>query len=555
MELRSDVVKKGVSRAGHRALLKALGLTDEEISRPLIGIANSFNEIVPGHIHLGWVSEAVKTGVELAGGTPLEFSTIGVCDGLTMNHPGMRYSLPSREVIADSVEIMAQAHTLDALVMVTNCDKIVPGMLMAAVRVNIPTVIVSGGPMMAGHFKGQDVDLITVFEAVGKVEAGQMSQEELASLEEVACPGCGSCSGLFTANSLNCLAEAMGIAMPGNGTIPAVYAERTRLSKGAGMAVMELLRKDIRPRDIITRKALENAITVDMALGGSTNTILHMAALANEAGIDFDLQWVNEINKRTPNLCQISPAGPAHMQDLHEAGGVSAVMNELAKKNLLHLENMTVTGRSIGENIKNKPNLNAEVIRPIDDPFLATGGLTVLWGNLASEGALVKQSAVHPEILKFQGGARVFESEEEATKAIFGGKIGEGDVVVIRYEGPRGGPGMREMLTPTSGLVGMGLTTKVALVTDGRFSGGTRGCAIGHVSPEAAVGGLIALIKEGDLIEIDIPGQKLELKVDDAEIEERRKKWAAPPPKVKSGYLALYAKLVSSASRGAILEK
>jgi dihydroxy-acid dehydratase len=382
-----------------------------------------------------------------------------------------------------------------------------------------------------------------------------MSQEELASLEEVACPGCGSCAGLFTANSLNCLAEAMGIAMPGNGTIPAVYAERTHLSKSAGMAVMELLRKDIRPRDIITREALENAITVDMALGGSTNTVLHIAALANEANIDFDLKWVNEINRRTPNLCRISPAGPAHMQDLHEAGGVAAVMNELAKKNLLHLENMTVTGRRIGENIKNKPNVNPEVIRPIDDPFLPTGGLTVLWGNLAPDGAVVKQSAVHPEILKFTGRARVFELEEEATEAILGGRTGQGDVVVIRYEGPKGGPGMREMLAPTSALAGMALITKVALITDGRFSGGSRGCVIGHVSPEAAVGGLIALVKEGDLIEIDIPGQKLELKVNETEIENRRKRWTAPLPKVKSGYLALYAKLVSSASRGAILER
>lgn len=554
MRLRSDLMKKGVSKAPHRALLKALGLTDEEIGKPLVGIANSFNEIVPGHIGLNAISEAVKAGVELAGGTPLEFNTIGICDGLAMNHPGMKYSLPSREVIASSIELMAQAHALDALVMVTNCDKIVPGMLMATVRINIPTVIVSGGPMLAGRFKGEDVDIITVFEAVGKVEAGKMSEEDLKDLENAACPGCGCCAGLFTANSMNCLSEALGIALPGNGTALAVSDERTQIAKEAGMAVMRLLEENILPRDIITQKSLENALTLDMALGGSTNTVLHLAALAYEAGIDFNLDWVSEISKRTPNLCQISPAGPAHMQDLHEAGGVSAVLSELKKKDLLNLDQMTVTGKTIGDNIKGHQSANHEVIRPIDKPFMPTGGISVLKGNLAPDGAVVKQSAVQPEILKYTGRARVFGSEEEATEAILGKRIKEGDVVVIRYEGPKGGPGMREMLTPTSALAGMGLTTKVALITDGRFSGGTRGCAIGHVSPEAQAGGTIALIKEGDTIEIDIPGKRLDLKVESAELEARRKRWSPPEPKEKEGYLALYAKLVSSASEGAILK-
>lgn len=553
MKLRSDLMKKGVSKAPHRALLKALGLTDEEIGRPLVGIANSFNEIVPGHIGLNAISEAVKAGIELAGGTPLEFNTIAICDGLTMNHPGMKYSLPSREVIASSIELMAQAHALDALVMVTNCDKIVPGMLMAAVRINIPTVIVSGGPMLAGRFKGEDVDVITVFEAVGKVEAGKMSQEELSSLEEVACPGCGCCAGLFTANSMNSLCEGLGISLPGNGTALAISSERTHIAKQAGTAVMNLLEKDTRPRDIITSKSLENALTLDMALGGSTNTVLHLAALAHEAGIDFNLDWVNEISKRTPNLCQISPAGPAHMQDLHEAGGVSAVLSELKKKDLLNLDQVTVTGKTIGDNIKGHRSANSEVIRPIGKPFMPTGGIAVLKGNLAPDGAVVKQSAVQPEILKYTGRARVFDSEEEATEAILGKKIKQGDVVVIRYEGPKGGPGMREMLAPTSALAGMDLTTKVALITDGRFSGGTRGCAIGHVSPEAQAGGTIALVKEGDTIEIDILGKRVDLKVKPAELEERKKRWSPPEPKVKEGYLALYAKLVSSASEGAIL--
>lgn len=554
MKLRSDWVKKGVSKAPHRALLKALGLTDEEIGRPLVGIANSFNEIVPGHIGLNSISEAVKAGVEIAGGTPLEFNTIAVCDGIAMNHPGMKYSLPSREIIASSIELMTQAHALDALVMVTNCDKIVPGMLMAAVRINIPTVIVSGGPMLAGRFKGEDVDVITVFEAVGRVQAGKMSMEELSLLEEVACPGCGCCAGLFTANSMNCLCEGLGISLPGNGTALAVSSERTHIAKNSGMAVMDLLKKDLKPRDIITEKSLENALALDMALGGSTNTVLHLAAIANEAEIKFDLDWVNEINQRTPNLCQISPAGPAHMQDLNEAGGVSAVLGELSKKNLLNLGQMTVTGGTIGDNIKGHRSRRPEVIRPIDKPFVPTGGITVLRGNLAPDGAVVKQSAVQPEVLKYTGRARVFNSEEEATEAILGKKIKQGDVVVVRYEGPAGGPGMREMLTPTSALAGMDLTTKVALITDGRFSGGTRGCAIGHICPEAQAGGTIALIEEGDTIEIDIPGKRVELKVASSDLEKRKKRWSPPEPKVKEGYLALYAKLVSSASEGAVLQ-
>lgn len=552
--LRSDELRRGVSRAPHRALLRALGLTDEEIARPMIGVANSFNEIVPGHIGLNALSVAVKEGVELAGGTPLEFNTIGVCDGLTMNHPGMKYSLPSREVIASSIEIMAQAHALDGLVMVTNCDKIVPGMLMAAVRVNIPTVVVSGGPMVAGRYKGEDVDLITVFEAVGKVQAGAMSEGELAELEAVACPGCGCCAGLFTANTMNCLTEGMGMGLPGNGTALAVSAERVHIAKEAGQAMMGLLEKGTKPKDIITRASLQNALTLDMALGGSTNTVLHLAAVANEAGIDFDLDWVDEISRRTPNLCQISPAGPAHMQDLDEAGGVSAVLNELAKKDLIDGGLKTVTGKTLAENIKGRMATNADVIRPIDNPFMPSGGITVLRGNLAPDGAVVKQSAVQPEILQYTGTARVFDAEEEAGQAILGGRIKEGDVVVIRYEGPRGGPGMREMLTCTSALAGMGLTTKVALITDGRFSGGTRGCAIGHISPEAQVGGPIALIREGDTIEIDIPGRRLDLKVDDGELKERAQQWSAPELKIKGGYLGLYAKLVSSASDGAVLK-
>jgi dihydroxy-acid dehydratase len=553
MALKSDSMKKGISKAPQRALLKALGLMDYEIDKPLVGIVNSFNEVIPGHIHLDKLSQAVKTGVKIAGGTPLEFPTIGVCDGIAMNHPGMRYSLPSREVIADSIEIMAEAHAFDALVMVTNCDKIVPGMLMAAVRINIPTVIVGGGPMLAGRLKGEDIDLITVFEAVGKVQTGGMSESEVQEVIRRACPGCGSCAGLFTANSMNCLCEALGISLPGNGTIPAVYADRTLLAKKAGVAVMELLKKDVRPKGIITKEALENAFTVDMAIGGSSNTVLHLSAVAYEADIDFDLNKINEISRRTPNLCHISPSGPAHMQDLHEAGGIPAVINELMKKDLINKNAVTVRGRTIGEIAKDTPVINNEVIRPVDDPYSETGGLTILWGNLAPEGAIVKQAGVSEETLHYKGKARVFDSEEAATDAILGKKIVPGDVVIVRYEGPKGGPGMREMLTLTSALAGLGLVTQVALITDGRFSGGTRGCAIGHVSPEAAEGGPLAFVKEGDEIEIDIPAQKLVLNVDDAEMETRRQGWTPPEPKIKHGYLARYARDVSSASKGAVI--
>lgn len=553
MALRSDAMKKGISKAPQRSLLKAIGLTDNEINKPLVGVVNSFNEVIPGHIHLNQLTEAVKTGVKEAGGTPLEFPTIGVCDGIAMNHPGMKYSLPSREIIADSIEIMAEAHAFDALVMVTNCDKIVPGMLMAAVRVNIPTVIVSGGPMLAGRHEDKDIDLITVFEAVGKVKTGTMTETDLEIIVNKACPGCGSCAGLFTANTMNCLCEALGISLPGNGTIPAVYAERTQLAKETGVAVMELLKKNIRPRDIITLESIENAFTVDMAIGGSSNTVLHMTAVAQEADVDMDLNKINEISRRTPNLCHISPFGPTHMQDLHEAGGIPAVINELMKHDLIIRDMITVAGKTIGEIGKDAKVLDNDVIRSIDDPYSQTGGLTVLWGNLAPEGAIVKQAAVSEGMLRYKGKARVFDSEDEATEAILGKKIGPGDVVIVRYEGPKGGPGMREMLTLTSAIAGLGLVDKVALITDGRFSGGTRGCAVGHVSPEAAEGGPIALIEEGDEIDIDIPAQKLDLNVDDSEMETRRKGWSPPELKVKHGYLARYARNVSSASKGAVI--
>lgn len=555
MKLRSDEAKKGLSKAPHRSLLKAVGLTDEEINRPLIGVVNSANEVVPGHIHLDKIAEAVKAGVRIAGGTPLEFSTIGICDGIAMNHPGMKYSLASREVIADSIELMVEAHRFDALVMVPNCDKIVPGMLMAAMRINIPTIFVSGGPMLAGRYRGKEIDLISVFEAVGAVEAGKMDEKELSAIEDYACPGCGSCAGMFTANTMNCLTEALGMALPGNGTIPAVYAQRVRLAKKAGMQVMELLKGDIRPRKIMTPKAFENALAVDMALGGSTNTVLHLPAVAHEAGIGFDLDLVDRASDRTPNLCKISPASPVHIQNLDEAGGIPAVMAELAKVNLINTDVPTVTGRTLGENIKGVENLNPKVIRPITEPYSETGGLAILRGDLAPDGAVVKQSAVLPEMLKHSGPARVFDSEEEAVEAIMGGKINKGDVVVIRYEGPKGGPGMREMLTPTSAIAGMGLDATVALITDGRFSGGSRGAAIGHVSPEAQEGGTIAIVKDGDIIEIDIPGRKLNLKLSEEEISRRFKGWAPPQPKVNKGYLALYARLVSSASKGAIIER
>ncbi len=555
MNLRSDVMKRGLSKAPHRSLLKAAGLSDEEINRPLIGIVNSANEIIPGHIHLDKIAQAVKAGVRIAGGTPLEFCTIGICDGIAMNHPGMKYSLASREVIADSVELMVEAHRFDALVMIPNCDKIVPGMLMASMRINIPTIFVSGGPMLTGRYKRRDIDLISVFEAVGAVEAGKMSQEELVGIEDYACPSCGSCSGMFTANTMNCLTEALGMALPGNGTIPAVYSERIRLAKSAGMQIMELLQKDIKPRDIMTLAAFENALTVDMALGGSTNTVLHLPAIACEGGIVLDLDIVDKISNSTPNLCQISPASTTHIYELNEAGGIPALMAELARANLIHVDMITVTAKTIGENIKDVENLNPEVIRPITNPYSTTGGLVILSGNLAPEGAVVKQSAVLPEMLRHSGPARVFDSEEQAVEAIMGGKINKGDVIVIRYEGPKGGPGMREMLTPTSAVVGMGLDRDVALITDGRFSGGTRGAAIGHVSPEAQEGGPIAIIREGDLIEIDIHGRKLNLKLDQSEMDRRMKEWSPPPLKVKEGYLALYAKLVSSASKGAIIQR
>jgi len=553
--LKSDMAKKGLAKAPHRALLKADGFIDEEINRPLVAIVNSYNEIVPGHINLDKIAEAVKAGVRMAGGTPIEFSTIGICDGIAMNHAGMKYSLPSREIIADSIELMVQAHAFDAMVMIPNCDKVVPGMLMVAARINIPTVVVSGGPMLAGKYKGKNIDLISVFEGVGALKLGKITEEELAEIEGHACPGCGSCSGMFTANSMNCLTEVIGMGLPGNGTIPAVYAERIRLAKRAGMTVMLLLEKDIKPRDIMTSEAFKNALTVDMALGCSTNTVLHLPAIAREAEVDINLEMINEISAKTPNLCKISPAGTHHIQDLYEAGGVSAVMSELKKKNLLNLELMTITGDTVGENIASSANLNTEVIRSINNPYSETGGLAILWGNLAPEGAVVKQSAVVPEMLDHEGPARVFDSEESAVEAILGGKIKERDAIVIRYEGPKGGPGMREMLTPTSAIAGMGLDSKVALITDGRFSGGSRGAAIGHVSPEAQEGGIIALVEEGDLIKIDIPKRKIHLEVDAEELDRRMKGWSPPLLKITKGYLAQYAKLVSSASKGAVIER
>ncbi len=555
MKLRSDLAKKGTTRAPHRSLFKAMGLTQDEINRPIIGIINSANEIVPGHLHLDTIVQAAKDGVRMAGGTPIEFSTIGICDGIAMNHPGMRYSLASREVVSDSVELMVQAHQFDALVMVPNCDKIIPGMLMAAARIDIPTIFVSGGPMLAGRFVGQDVDLDTVFRAVGKVETGEMTEEDLWCLEDVACPGCGSCAGLFTANSMNCLTEAIGMGLPGNGTIPAVYAERIRLAKTAGTGIMELLKSDIKPSDIMTRDAFLNAVTVDMAFGGSSNTILHLLAIAKEAGVNMDLQLFEEIGQRTPNLVKISPASEYHIQDLYFAGGIPALLAELNKGGLINTGTMTVTRRAMGENIRRAQNTNPEVMRDIANPYAPSGGLAVLWGNLAPEGAVVKQSAVLPEMLTHAGPARIFGSEEEAVEAILQGRITDGDVAVIRYEGPKGGPGMREMLTPTSAVAGMGLDKTVALITDGRFSGATRGASIGHVSPEAQEGGPIAIVEEGDLIEIDIPKRILNLKVSDEEIGNRLAAWQPPEPKIKKGYLALYSRLVSSASKGAVIER
>ena len=553
--MRSDAVKKGIERAPHRALFKAMGFTDEELARPLVGVANSANEIIPGHVHLHEIAEAVKTGIRVAGGTPVEFGIIGVCDGIAMGHEGMKYSLASRELIADSVESMAMAHMFDALALIPNCDKIIPGMLMAAARLNIPTVVVSGGPMMAGLYRGREISLTQVFEGVGAVAGGRMTEKELAEIEESACPGCGSCAGMFTANSMNCLTEALGIGLPGNGTIPAVTAARVRLAKQAGMAVMSLLEKGITPRDIMTVRAFENALAVDMALGCSTNTVLHVPAIAYEAGIELNLDKFNEVSARTPHLCSLSPGGSHHIQDLDQAGGIPAVMNELLKHNLLpYPDAITATGRTARENAAGREILRPDVIRTVGNPYHAQGGLVILRGNIAQGGAVVKQSAVAEEVIKFSGPASVFDSEDEATAAILGRKIGRGLVVVIRYEGPKGGPGMREMLFPTASVVGMGMEKDVALITDGRFSGASRGCCIGHVSPEAAEGGNIALIRDGDIIDIDIPGKQINVRLSEEELAAGRKAWTAPEPRVKSGYLARYARCVTSAGTGAIVK-
>lgn len=550
--MRSDAIKKGIGKAPHRSLLKATGLTDEEIDKPLIGVVTSQNDIIPGHINLDKIVESVKKGVLMSGGTPLVFPTIGVCDGIAMGHEGMRYSLATRELIADSIECMAKAHAFDALVFIPNCDKIVPGMMMAALRLNIPAVVISGGPMLAGKFKEKSVSLTTVFEAVGAVENGTMLEGDLLELENKACATCGSCSGMFTANSMNCLAEVLGLALPGNGTIPAVYSERIRLAKYAGMAVMNLLEKDIKPRDIVNEKSIRNALTVDMALGCSTNSVLHLTAIANEAKIEMNLDIINEVSAKVPNLCKLAPASDVHIEDLYAAGGVSAVINELSKKNLINLDCVTATSGTIGENTKDSRVLDYSVIKHIEEPHSETGGIAILRGNLAKDGAVVKRSAVLKEMLKHEGPAKVYNSEEDAIEAIMSKKIVSGDVVVIRYEGPKGGPGMREMLSPTSAIAGMGLDSSVALITDGRFSGATKGAAIGHVSPEACEGGIIALVQDGDIISIDINKGKLELLVDDETLNTRRESLEVVEPKVKDGYLARYAKLVSSASTGAI---
>ena len=552
--MKSDAVKKGIQQAPHRSLFNALGLTKEEMDKPLIGIVNSYNEIVPGHMNLDKITEAVKLGVAMAGGVPRVFPAIAVCDGIAMGHEGMKYSLVTRDLIADSTECMARAHQFDALVMIPNCDKNVPGLLMAAARLNIPTIFVSGGPMLAGHLKGKKRSLSSMFEAVGEHAAGKMTDEEVGEYENKVCPTCGSCSGMYTANSMNCLTEGLGMGLRGNGTIPAVYSDRIKLAKHAGMKIMELLEKDIRPRDIMTEEAFMNALTVDMALGCSTNSMLHLPAIAHEAGVELNVDIANEVSARTPNLCHLAPAGPTYMEDLNEAGGVYAVMNELTKKNLLNLDCLTVTGKTVGENIKNCRNLNPDVIRPIENPYSETGGLAALKGNLAPDSGIVKRSAVVPEMMVHEGPARVFDCEEDAIAAILGGKIVAGDVVVIRYEGPKGGPGMREMLNPTSAIAGMGLGSSVALITDGRFSGASRGASIGHVSPEAAVGGPIALVEEGDIIKIDIPQLKLELDVDEEELERRRAAWIPREPKITTGYLARYASMVTSGNRGAVLE-
>ncbi len=553
--LPSDQIRTGIERAPHRTLFKAMGYTDEEMARPLVAVVGSANDIVPGHVNLDKVNEAVKAGVRMAGGTPVEFSVIGICDGIAMGHAGMHYSLPSREVIAASIEMEVLAHCFDGMVLVPNCDKIIPGMLMAAARVNIPSVCVSGGPMLAGRHRGADVDFITVMEAQGAVRAGRMSAEELAELEDEACPGCGSCAGLFTANSMNCLTEAVGLGLPGNGTIPAVHAARIRLAKKAGMRVMHLIERGLRPRDIVNRESLANALAVDMAIGGSSNTVLHLLAIAGEAGVELTLEQIQEVCDRTPNLVRLSPAGGSvhHLQDLDEAGGIPAVMAELAKGGLVNGDVPCVAADRLGEVFEGREVLDHGVIRPLGEPYMATGGLAILTGNLAPEGAIVKQSAVPEGLMRVEGGARVFDSEEDAVEAMRSGGIRPGDVVVIRYEGPRGGPGMREMLNPTATLAGMGLSEGVLLITDGRFSGGTRGAAIGHISPEAASGGNIALVREGDVISVDIPARSIELEVSEDELAARREAWAPPEPRITSGFLGLYARLVSSASRGAVL--
>ena len=552
--MNSDHVKKGMQQAPHRSLFNALGYTKEEMERPLVGIVSSYNEIVPGHMNLDKITQAVKMCVAIAGGTPVVFPAIAVCDGIAMGHTGMKYSLVTRELIADSTECMAKAHQFDALVMIPNCDKNVPGLLMAAARINVPTVFVSGGPMLAGHVDGRKRSLSSMFEAVGAYEAGKMTAEKVEEYVNKVCPTCGSCSGMYTANSMNCMTEVLGMGLRGNGTIPAVYSERIRLAKHAGMKVMELLKNNVRPSDIMTKKAFLNCLTVDMALGCSTNTMLHLPAIAHEAGVELNMDIANEISAKTPNLCHLAPAGPTYMEDLNEAGGVYAVMNELSKKGLLYEDQITVTGKTVGENIKDVHNLNPEVIRQIDNPYMAQGGIAVLKGNIAPDTGIVKQSAVVPEMMVHEGPARVFDCEEDAIKAIKGGDIVPGDVVVIRYEGPKGGPGMREMLNPTSAIAGMGLGDSVALITDGRFSGASRGASIGHVSPEAAVGGPIALIEEGDIIKIDIPNNSLNVDVSDEELAKRKEKWQPREPKITDGYLRRYAALVTSGNRGAVLD-
>ena len=552
--MRSDIMKKGVERLPHRSILKSLGYTDEEIKKPIIGVVNSANELIPGHMHLASIADAVKAGIRISGGTPQEFSTIGVCDGVAMSHIGMKYSLVTREIIADSIEAVSMAHLFDGLVLISSCDKIVPGMIMAALRLNIPSILISGGPMLAGKFKGESIDYSTCYEAIGKYKKGKYTEDDLKVIEEEACPTCGSCSGMFTANSMNCLSEAIGIALPGNGTIPAFYSKRLRLAKTAGMKVMDLVNNNIKPRDIITIDAVRNALAVDMALGCSTNTVLHLPAIAGEAGIEFTLELVNEISGRTPNLCKISPAGKHHMEDLYGAGGVEAVMNELLKNDLISGELETVSGKKVRENISGAGILNKEVIREVSDPYTKDGGITILWGNLAPEGCVVKKSAVDPSMYYHKGKARVFNSEEQSLEAIMNGKINSGDVVVIRYEGPKGGPGMREMLAPTSAIAGIGLDKEVALITDGRFSGATRGASIGHISPEAQVGGPICIVEEGDFIEINIPEKKINLLINDEEMKERMKNWQPPEAKIKEGCLARYSRLVTSVAKGAVLK-